>query len=156
MMKGETTMKNLDRYTSTSLFLADFLSDPVRRIILSISKCDHLIQADKLLDELCAAIEAETGHILHTNPTAMKKISEDARTFGFSESELSRRLKIKAGDHTSRIAVFTWDYNAMVSLMLRKIDAADIKLNPQLTGKVYEKARKAFRLLTAAIIRNGC
>ena len=144
-------MKNLDRYTTTSLCLADFLSDPVRRIILAISKCSHLVEADKLLDELCTAVANETTHILHTNPVAMKKISEDARTFGFSESELSRRLKIKAGDHTSRIAVFTWDCNAMVSLMLRKIDAADIKLNPQLTGKVYDKARKAFRTLTAMI-----
>lgn len=149
-------MKNLDRHTTTSLFLADFLSDPVRRIILAVSKCDHLQSADKLLDELCAAVEAETKHVLRTNPVALKKISEDARPFGFSESELSRRLKIKAGDHTNRIAVCSWDYNAMVSLMLSKIDAADIKLNAQLTGRVYEKARKAFRLLTAAIIKNGC
>ena len=73
-------MKNLDRYTVTSLWLADFLSDSVRRIILSISKCNHLVEADKLLDEFCTAIEDETKHILHTNPAAMKKISEDART----------------------------------------------------------------------------
>ena len=90
-------MKNLDRYTTTSLFLADFLSDPVRRIILAISKCDHLQSADKLLDEFCSAVEAETKHVLHTNPVAMKKISEEARTFGFSESELSRRLKNQIG-----------------------------------------------------------
>ena len=60
-------MKNLDRYTTTSLFLADFLSDPVRRIILAVSKCDHLHAADQLLDELCAAVEAETKHVLHTS-----------------------------------------------------------------------------------------
>lgn len=149
-------MKNLDRYTVTSLWLADFLSDPVRRIILTISKCSHLNDADKLLGELCTVIQSETRHILHTNPVAMKKISEDARTFGFSESELSRRLKINAGEHTNRIAVCTWDYNVMVSLMLRGIDSGDIKLNPQLTGKVYDKARKAFRIIVDAIIKNGC
>ena len=44
-------MKNLDRYTATSLSLPDFLSDPVRRIILAINKCDHLLAADRLLDE---------------------------------------------------------------------------------------------------------
>lgn len=156
MMKGVNTMKNLDRYTVTSLWLADFLSDSVRRIILSISKCDHLAEADKLLDEFYAAVEAETKHVLHTNPAAMKKISEDARTFGFSESELSRRLKINAGERTIKIAVFTWDDSPMVSVMLRGIDAADIRLNPQLTGRVYDKARKAFRHITAAIIKNGC
>ncbi len=149
-------MKNLDRYNVTSFWLADFLSDLVRRIILSISKSNHLLEADKLLDELCAAVEAETKHVLHTNPVATKKVSEDARTFGFAESELSRRLKIKRGDHTSRIAVCSWEYAAMVSHMLQKIDAADIRLNPQLTGRVYDKARKAFRLLTAAIVKNGC
>ncbi len=100
-------MKNLDRYTATSLFLADFLSDPVRRIILAVSKCGHLLAADRLLDELYTAVEAETKHVLHTNPAALKKVHEDARSFGFAESELSRRLKTKTGERTTKIAVFT-------------------------------------------------
>ena len=42
-------MKNLDRYTVTSLYLADFLSDPVRHLLLRVSQCDHLTDASALL-----------------------------------------------------------------------------------------------------------
>lgn len=149
-------MKNLDRYTVTALYLADFLSDPVRRIILSICKCTHLAEVNALLDQFCAAVEAECRHVLHANPSAMARISADARTFAFAESELSRRLKIRNQEATDKITVFCWDYASMVSVMLRGIDPADTRLHPKLTGEVYGKARKGFRLLTEAVIRSGC
>ena len=149
-------MKNLDRYTVTALYLADFLSDPVRRIILSITKCTHLTEASALLDQFCVAIETECRHVLHANPSAMARISADARTFAFAESELSRRLKIRDHEATDKITVFCWDYTSMVSVMLHGIDPADTKLNPKLTGEVYGKARRGFRLLTDVVIRNGC
>ena len=66
-------MNYLDRYTVTSLWLADFLSDPVRRIILAVSKCDHLVQADNLLNQFIVAITAETKHILHPSETSFKR-----------------------------------------------------------------------------------
>ena len=88
-------MKNLDRFTLSALWLADFLNDEIRRIILDTSRCTSLTEADTKLDEFIAACKTASHHVLKTNPAAMAKISDDARMFGFAESELSRRLKIK-------------------------------------------------------------
>ena len=79
-------MKNLDRYTITALWLADFLSDDLRKQILDISRCDNLLDADKLLDQFCASTKSEVTHIMRMYTAAMAKISDDARTFGFAES----------------------------------------------------------------------
>ncbi len=46
-------MKNLDRYTLTALWLADFLSETVRNIILDISNSTDLLTVDRLLDTFC-------------------------------------------------------------------------------------------------------
>lgn len=147
-------MKGLDRYTLTALWLADFLSESVRNIILDISNSTDLLIVDRLLDTFCN--ETTNSDTLCVNPAAYAKISEDCRMFGFAESELSRRLGIHDGDHTDMITVVTWDYTQLVYYMLRNIDPAEIKLQPKLTSKVYDKARQGFRNLVTSLIKNGC
>ncbi len=147
-------MKNLDRYTITALWLPDFLSETVRNIIINICNCTDLLAVDKLLDTFCAETQNDT-EVLHTNPAAMAKISEDCRMYGFAESELSRRLGIKDGEHTDKITVITWEYDTLVYFMLKNIDPAEIKLQPKLTSRVYDKARQGFRNLVSSLIKNG-
>ena len=101
-------------------------------------------------------MEAKTRQTLRTNPAAMSRISKDARTFGFAESELSRRLGIRNGEHTDKLAVLCWDDQAMIFFLLRKIAPEDMELNPLLTQQVYAKARQGFRALTASLIASGC
>ena len=149
-------MKNPDRYTLTSLVIADFLTDEMRRIILDTSKCISLTEADKQLDQLTAACRTAIHNILKTNPAAMVKISADARLFGFAESELSRRLKIQDGDHTDKLTVVSWDYTEILLFMLAGIDPAEKKLQPNLTAKLYKKANSAFRMLVSSLINKGC
>jgi len=149
-------MKNLDRYTLTALWLADFLNDEIRRIILNTSKCTSLIEADTRLDEFVAACKTASHNVLVTNPAAMAKISDDARMFGFAESELSRRLNIKDGDHTDKLTVITWDYTEMQLFMLSSIDPAERKLQGKLLGKLYDKTKIGFRTLVSALISRGC
>ena len=149
-------MKNLDRYTLTALWLADFLTDEIRRIILDTSRCTSLTEADTKLDEFISAAKTASHRILKTNPTAMAKISDDCRMFGFAESELSRRLKIMDGDHTDKLTVITWDYTEMLLFMLSNIDPAEKKLQGKLTAKLYEKAKVGFRILVSALISRGC
>lgn len=149
-------MKGLDRYTLTALWLADFLSESVRNIILEISNSTDLLGVDKLLDDFCHETQLSNSYVLCVNPAAYAKISEDCRMFGFAESELSRRLNIQDGEHTDKITVITWSYDVLVHYMLRNIDPADIKLQPKLTSKVYDKARLGFRYLVTSLIRNGC
>lgn len=76
--------------------------------------------------------------------------------FGFAESELSRRLGIKDGEHSDKITVITWEYDTLVYFMLKNIDPAEIKLQPKLTSRVYDKARQGFRTLVSSLIKNGC
>ena len=149
-------MKNLDRYTLTALWLADFLTDEIRKIILNTSKCTSLTEADNQLDLFVAACKIASHNVLKTNPAAMAKISNDARLFGFSESELSRRLKIADGDHTDKITVITWDYSEMLLFLFSGIDAAEKKLQGKLLGKLYDKAKIGFRILVSALISRGC
>ena len=149
-------MKNLDRYTITALWLADFLTDEIRRIILNTSKCTSLTEADAQLDEFISAAKTASHNVLVTNPAAMAKISDDARMFGFAESELSRRLNIKDGDHTSKLTVITWSYDEMVLFMLSSIDPAEKKLQGKLTAKLFDKAKIGFRILVSALISRGC
>lgn len=149
-------MKNLDRYTLTALWLADFLSETVRNIILDISNSTDLLAVDRLLDTFCNETQLSDTDTLSVNPAAYAKISEDCRMFGFAESELSRRLGIHDGDHTDKITVITWEYDMLVHYMLRNIDPAEIKLQSKLTSKVYEKARQGFRNLVTSLIKNGC
>lgn len=98
-------MRGLDRYTITALWLPDFLSETVRNIIINICNCTDLLAVNKLLDTFCHETELSSAEVLHTNPAAMAKISEDCRMFGFAESELSRRLGIKDGEHSDKITV---------------------------------------------------
>lgn len=147
-------MKNLNRYTVTALWLADFLTESLRRTILAICNSTTLTEADALLDTFCA--EAETKTVLHTNPAAMAKISDDCRIFGFAESELSRRLHIGDREHTDKITVVTWSYTLMVAVMLKNIDPADKKLQPKLVAQVYDKAKRGFRKIVSSLITNGC
>ena len=149
-------MKNLDRYTLTALWLADFLSETVRNIILEISNSTDLLTVDRLLDTFCNETLLSSTDTLCVNPAAYAKISEDCRMFGFAESELSRRLGIQDGDHTDKITVITWEYDFLVHYMLKNIDPAEIKLQPKLTSKVYDKARQGFRNLVTSLIKNGC
>ena len=149
-------MKNLNRYTVTALWLADFLSEPIRRTIMDICGCTSLTDADTLLDTFCAEAEKESQGILHTNVAAMAKIADDCRIFGFAESELSRRLRIADREHTSKITVITWSYTLMVAVMLKNIDPAEKKLQPKLTAQLYDKAKRGFRTIIAALITNGC
>ena len=149
-------MKNLNRYTVTALWLADFLSDDIRRIILETSKCESLTEAYTMLDQFIEEVNAETQHILRTNPAAMAKIGDDVRTFGFAESELSRRLNISNDDHTSKLTVITWDYNDMLLFMLGGIDPAEKKLQAKLTADLYAKAKLGFRMLVSSLITRGC
>ncbi len=149
-------MKNLNRYTLTALWLADFLTDEIRKIILNTSKCTSLTEADTKLDEFIAAAKTASHNVLTTNPAAMAKISDDARMFGFAESELSRRLNVADGDHTDKITVITWDYTEMMLFMLSGIDAAEKKLQAILLGKLYDKAKIGFRILVSALISRGC
>ncbi len=149
-------MKNLDRYTITALWLADFLTDEIRKIILNTSKCTSLTEADTQLDEFIATCKTASHSVLCTNSAAMAKISDDARMFGFAESELSRRLHIKDGDHSDKITVITWDYNEMLLFMLSGIDPAEKKLQGKLTAKLYEKGKVGFRTLVSALIGRGC
>ena len=149
-------MKNLNRYTITALWLADFLTEPIRRNIMDICGCTSLTEADTLLDTFCAEAERESRTVLHTNAAAMAKIADDCRIFGFAESELSRRLRIGNREHTAKITVITWSYTLMVAVMLRNIDAADKKLQPKLTAQVYEKAKRGFRTIISSLITNGC
>ena len=149
-------MKNLDRYTVTALWLADFLSDGIRKIILNTSKCESLIEADTQLDQFVAACKTASHNVLNTNPAAMAKISDDARMFGFAESELSRRLNIADGEHSDKLTVITWDYTEMMVFMLSGIDPAEKKLQGKLLGKLYEKAKVGFRTLVSALISRGC
>ena len=149
-------MKGLDRYTLTALWLADFLTDDIRRIILNVSKCTSLTEADTMLDEFVSACRTASHHTLTTNPAAMAKISDDARLFGFAESELSRRLHIADGEHTDKIAVITWGYDEMTLFMLYRIDPAEKKLQGRLTAKLYEKAKIGFRTLVSSLIGKGC
>ena len=149
-------MKNLDRYTLTALWLADFLTDEIRKIILNTSKCTSLTEADARLDEFVAACKTASHNVLCTNPAAMAKISDDARMFGFAESELSRRLNIKDRDHTDKITVITWSYDDMSLFMLSGIDPAEKKLQGKLTGKLYEKIAVGFRTLVSSLIGKGC
>ena len=118
-------MKNLDRYTLSALWLADFLTDDIRKIILNTSKCTSLTEAEAQLDLFVAACKTEAHHVLKTNPAAMAKIGDDARLFGFAESELSRRLHIKDGDHTDKITVITWNYDGMLLFLFSSIDPAE-------------------------------
>lgn len=149
-------MKNLDRYTLTALWLADFLTDDIRKIILNASKCTSLTEADDQLDEFISACKTASHNVLTTNSAAMAKISDDARMFGFAESELSRRLNIADGAHTDKITVITWDYTEMLLFMLSNIDPAEKKLQGKLTAKLYDKARVGFRILVSALISRGC
>ena len=149
-------MKGLDRYTLTALWLADFLSESVRNIILDISNSTDLLAVDKLLDSFCHETQLSNSYVLSVNPAAYAKISEDCRMFGFAESELSRRLNIRDGEHTDKITVITWEYDMLVHYMLRNIDPAEIKLQLKLTSKVYDKARQGFRNLVTSLIKNGC
>ena len=149
-------MKNLDRYTLTALWLSDVLSDDIRKIMLDTNKCTSLTEADTKLDEFIAAAKTASHNVLTTNPAAMAKISDDARMFGFAESELSRRLHINDGDHTSKITVCTWDYTEMLLFMLSSIDPAEKKLQGKLTAKLYDKAKIGFRTLVSALISRGC
>ena len=149
-------MKNLNRYTVSALWLADFLTESIRKIIMNISKTTSLTEADKLLDTFCAEAEREFRTILHTNPAAMAKISDDCRIFGFAESELSRRLCIGNREHTDKITVITWSYTLMVAVMLNNIDPADKKLQPKLVAQVYDKAKRGFRKIVSSLITNGC
>ncbi len=149
-------MKGLDRFTLSAFWLADFLNDEIRRIILDTSKCTSLTEADSRLDEFVAACKTASHNVLKTNSAAIAKISDDARMFGFAESELSRRLKIKDGDHTSKLTVATWSYDEMLLFMFSSIDAAEKKLQGKLTAKLYEKGRVGFRILVSALISRGC
>lgn len=149
-------MKNLDRYTITALWIADFLTDEIRRIMLAISKCTSLTEADTMLDEFNAACKTAAHHVLKTNSAAMAKISDDCRMFGFAESELSRRLHIQDHEHTDKVTVVTWDYNEMLLFLFSGIDPAEKKLQGKLTTKLYEKAKVGFRTLVSSLIGRGC